>query len=509
MESMVATAFFGLDVGTSSTKAVLVSPDGSILDSRTREHGVERLPHGVVQMDMGIWWDEFRDLYSDLVANNSVRIEGIGVSGMGPCMGVATHDDVPLAPAALYGVDCRARDEIEEIVAERSQLEILRNFDSQLTTQAAGPKLRWFAKRYPEAFSDGVRFYMPSSWIIRHLTGEYVLDRHSASQCTPLYDPETQEWDQQMARTLAPGAELPRLGWSNEVCGRTRTVAELPELDAGIPVIYGSIDAWAEQESVGAVDNGELFLMYGTTLFLIATSDQRLRHSSMWGTTGTRNGTRNLAGGLATSGAITEWFRGISGVEDFAQLIGEAEQVPPGSGGLLCLPYFAGERTPIQDPDARGVIVGLTLDHGRGHVYRALLEATAFAVRHNIEVMESAGAVIDSITCAGGGVGSDLWPQIVSDVTGRPQRIHRHTVGAAYGDAFMVAETLGAVTDLDEWNPIEKVIEPHEVPVYDALYEDYRSLYESTAQIQHHLAALGNAQTHPTGRKNSPQPEEH
>lgn len=490
---MAASAFFGLDVGTSSTKAVLVSPEGMVLDSRTLEHEVERLPNGVVQMDMNIWWNEFRELYADLVRINAVQVRGIGVSGMGPCIGVATGD-APIAPAALYGVDYRARDEIEEISAELGQLEILKHFDSQLTSQAGGPKLLWFAKRYPEAFAEGVRFYMPSSWIIQHLTGEYVLDRHSASQCTPLYDPETQEWDAEMSERFAAGVELPRLGWSNDICSRTRPVEDLPELEEGIPVIYGSIDAWSEQESVGATDDGELFLMYGTTLFLIANSRERLRHSSMWGTTGTRRGTRNLAGGLATSGALTQWFREISGVQDYARLIEAAGQVSPGSDGLLTLPYFAGERTPIQDPDARGVMIGLTVEHGRGHVYRSLLEATAFAVRHNIEVMEKAGASIESITCAGGGVGSDLWPQIVSDVTGRPQRIHRYSVGAAYGDAFMVAQTLGVVANLDDWNPVEKVIEPHEIPVYDALYEDYRSLYEATAQIQHHLAGLGSGQ---------------
>lgn len=492
---MATSAFFGLDVGTSSTKAVLVSHDGSVLDSRTREHEVERLAHGVVQMDMTIWWKEFQELYGDLVRSNSVRIEGIGVSGMGPCIGVASEGR-PIAPAALYGVDYRARTEIEELAAELGQLELLKRYDSQLTSQAGGPKLLWFAKRYPEAFARGVRFYMPSSWIIQHLTGEYVLDRHSASQCTPLYDPQTQEWDTDMAERLAHGTEVPRLGWSNEVCARTQELSDLPELEAGIPVIFGSIDAWAEQESVGATEIGELFLMYGTTLFLIANSGDRLRHASMWGTTGTRRGTRNLAGGLATSGALTQWFREISGVREYTALIEAAEQVAPGSDGLLTLPYFAGERTPIQDPDARGVMIGLTLEHGRGHLYRSLLEATAFAVRHNIEVMERAGASIHSITAAGGGVGSDLWPQIVSDVTGRPQHIHRYSVGAAYGDAFMTAEALGVVDDLDEWNPVEKTIEPRETPVYDALYEDYRSLYEATAEIQHHMAGVAERTGH-------------
>lgn len=487
---METFAYFGLDVGTSSTKAVLVAPDGTVIDSQVQEHSVTRGDHGLVEMDMRIWWDEFKTLYPALLNRNDVRVKGIGISGMGPCIAVTDTNDEPVAPAALYGVDQRAREEIDELADAFGQDFLLERYDSQLTTQAGGPKLRWFAKRYPQVFASGARFYMPASWIIKHITGEYVLDRHSASQCTPLYSPETREWNADMVQKIAPGTELPRLGWSHEICGETVEVAEVPELAPGIPVIFGTVDAWAEQESVGAIKNNQLFLMYGTTLFLVANSPQRVRHASMWGTTGTREGTFNMAGGLATSGALTNWFREISGERDYAKLVEAAQGVPAGSEGLLTLPYFAGERTPLQDPDARGVMIGLSLHHGRGHMYRSLLEATAFAVRHNIQIMEDAGASIESISAAGGGVTSDLWPQIVSDVTGRAQELRRESVGASYGDAFMVAQALGDVESLDQWNPVAKVIEPQDLPVYDDLYASYRTLYTATADIQHRLRTL-------------------
>lgn len=493
---MAQNAFFGFDVGTSSTKAVLVSEQGKLIDQAVQEHSVSRGAHGLVEMDMNIWWTEFRALYSQLLQKNDVEILGIGVSGMGPCVGITSMDGRPVAPAALYGIDWRARAEINDLTEQFGAEHLLEKHDSLLTSQAGGPKVAWFASRYPAEFSRGVRLFMPFSFIIWHLTGQYVLDRHSASQCTPLYDAAAQEWDTTMAAHIGgENFELPRLGWSNEICGETTENPELPELKAGIPVIFGTIDAWAEQESVGATDPNHLFLMYGTTLFLIANAEDRMRDASMWGTTGTRPGTRNLAGGLATSGALTNWFRDISGISDFAQLIGEAEKIPAGSHGLLALPYFAGERTPIQDADARGVIAGLTLDHTRGHMYRSLLEATAFAVRHNIETMQDAGADIQGITCAGGGTKSALWPQIISDVTGLPQIMREETIGASFGDAFMVAQALGAVEKLDEWNPVRTVMEPQEQnrAIYDGLYSDYRKLYEATADIQHRLAALQNS----------------
>lgn len=487
---MSTPVYFGLDIGTSSSKAVIVTGDGTVLDTEICEHSVTRGEQGLVEMDAHIWWEEFKELYAALISRNQVQVKGIGVSGMGPCIAVTDKQDSPVAPAALYGVDYRSRDEIAELAEEFGQDFLLEHYDSQLTTQAGGPKLKWFAKRYPQVFAAGARFYMPASWIIKHITGEYVLDRHSASQCTPLYDPASGQWDQQMVDKIAPGTELPRLGWSQEICAETKSLPELPELTAGIPVTFGTIDAWAEQESVGAIKNKQLFLMYGTTLFLVANSPQRVRHASMWGTTGTRPGTFNMAGGLATSGALTNWFRDISGERDYAALIKAAEKVPAGSQGLLTLPYFAGERTPIQDPDARGVMIGLSLGHGRGHLYRSLLEATAFAVRHNIEIMEDAGASITSISAAGGGVTSTLWPQIVSEVTGRAQELRQVSVGASYGDAFMVAQTLGAVDSLDDWNPLAQLIEPRDLPIYDELYSSYRSLYTATADIQHQLRVL-------------------
>lgn len=483
-------AYLGVDVGTSSTKAVLVSGRGHLIDSLVVQHSVQRGPDGLVEMDPQIWWEEFCRLFTELTDRTSTDVLGIGVSGMGPCVALADQRDRILAPAALYGVDRRSREEIELMTEALGEDRLLMECDALLTSQAAGPKMLWFSRHLSQGLAPQTRAYMPASWIIRHLTGEYVLDRHSASQCTPFYSPERQEWDYALAEEWIPDIELPRLGWSGDICGRTRAIDQIPGLPEGIPVIFGAIDAWAEQESVGAVGVGELFLMYGTTLFLIANSAHRMRHPSMWGTTGTRSGTFNLAGGLASSGALTDWFRDLSGIRDYQQLTGEASEISPGSHGLLTLPYFAGERTPIQDPDARGVILGLSVEHTRGHLYRSLLESTAFAVRHNIEVMEQAGASIPSMSCAGGGVLSKLWPQIISDVTGREQNVRRDTIGAAYGGAYMVARALGAVDALDEWNPSSRTVSPRRVPIYEEMYQCYRELYEKTAEIQHRMTDL-------------------
>ena len=212
-------AYLGVDVGTSSTKAVLVSADGRLIDSQTVEHTVRRGPDGLVEMDPGIWWDEFRELFTALTGRNSAEVLGIGVSGMGPCVALADQEDRSLAPAALYGVDRRSREEIADMTSALGEGDLLNSRDALLTSQAAGPKMLWFARRLGQKLSSGTRVYMPASWIIRRITGEYVLDRHSASQCTPFYSPEAQDWDQALADEWIPEIDLPRLGWSGDIGG--------------------------------------------------------------------------------------------------------------------------------------------------------------------------------------------------------------------------------------------------------------------------------------------------
>ena len=188
---MSQEAVLGFDVGTSSSKAVLVASDGTVLASETCEHAVSRTPDGSVSMDARIWFEEFASLAAKLLGSVDVRLAGIGVSGMGPCVALTDSSDAPVAQAALYGVDARARAEIEELTKRFGADSLLEARDSCLTTQAAGPKFAWFYRHFPQLRERESRFYMPASYVVKQLTGEYVLDRQSARQCTPLYDPQT------------------------------------------------------------------------------------------------------------------------------------------------------------------------------------------------------------------------------------------------------------------------------------------------------------------------------
>ncbi|MEU6117713.1 FGGY-family carbohydrate kinase [Streptomyces sp. NPDC047117] len=491
---MVPHAVIGVDIGTSSSKGVLVGPDGTLLRSAVREHTVDRPAPGHVEMDAAVWWEEFGSLVRELTADGGPEVGAVGVSGMGPCVLLTDADDVPLRPAILYGVDTRATEQIARLEERLGAEEIRARCGSGLSSQAAGAKIAWVADEEPEVFARARRLYMPSSWLVRKLTGAYVLDHHSASQTTPLYDTVARDWYAPWTELICPDLELPPLRWSGEAAGTvTAEAARQTGLPAGIPVITGTVDAWAEALSVGAHSVGDLMLMYGTTMFLVHTVPGLLTAPALWSTVGALPGTRNLAGGMATSGAVTAWLRDLTGAPDHADLLRAAEASGTGANGLLMLPYFAGERTPVMDPQARGVIAGLTLSHTRGDLYRAALEATAFGVRHNIEAIEAVGGDIRRAVAVGGGTQGGLWTQIVSDVTGREQEVRTTSIGASYGGALLAAQLLGDVT-ADDWNPVRETVvpDPAAAAEYAELYGLYRDLYPATADVVHALAARGS-----------------
>ncbi|GAA1540539.1 FGGY-family carbohydrate kinase [Microbacterium ginsengiterrae] len=492
----------GVDVGTSSTKGVLVAEGGEIVASATRAHEVDRPHAGWVEMDARVWWDEFTGITGELIsAHPDAQIVAVGVSGMGPCVLLADENDEPVRAAILYGVDTRSGAQIQRMTDELGAEEITRVGGSTLTSQAAGAKIAWVSDEEPEAWRRARRLFMPASWLARRLTGAYVLDHQSASQTSPLYDIEGESWYEPWWQRYAGSIEQPRLTWAGDIAGEvTAEAAAGTGIPEGTPVITGTIDAWTEAVSVGAHEVGDLMLMYGTTMFLVSTGEDTLRTPSMWTTAGAFPGTRNLAGGLSTSGALTAWLKGLTGA-DYPDLLADAEASGPGANGLLVLPYFAGERTPIQDPDARGVVAGLTLAHTRGDLYRAALEATALGVRHNVETMRAAGADIRRIVAVGGGTQGRLWLQVVSDVTGLVQQVPQTTIGASYGAAFLAATAVadtGSAPVITDWNPVTATIEPdlNLREFYDTLFDRYLRLYEGSKGVVHELAAEQRGRRH-------------
>lgn len=195
---------------------------------------------------------------------------------------------------------------------------------------------------------------------------------------------------------------------------------------------------------------------------------------------------------MATSGTLTGWIRDLTGEAPYEVLVAEAAATPPGADGLLLLPYFAGERTPIFDPDARGVVAGLTLRHRRGHLYRAACEGIAYGIRQILELLDECAGASERLVAVGGGTQGGLWTQIVSDVTGRPQVLPAQTIGASYGDALLAAIGTGQVPADTDWARAARTVEPDpgRKELYDRIAADFGVLYPATRDIVHRLAAL-------------------
>ena len=483
----------GLDIGTESSKAVLVTSKGEILRRAERPHGVSTPNPGWFEQDADdVWWADAVVLIRELLVDGSFTVDGICVSGLGPAVLPADEDGVALRPGILYGIDTRAVGVGTRIERELGGPEyILDRCGAQISSQSAGPKLAWLLENEPELWKKTQYFFMAHNYIVHRLTGEYVLDHQSASQTTPFYDRRSEDWISEWVHEIVPGLKMPRLAWPAEIAGHvTPEASRLTGLDIGTPVSVGTIDAWAEAESVGVREPGDLMLMYGSTMFFVGVTSTPVINPALWSTQGNFPGQHTMAAGMASSGSLTTWFCNLLGATDYETLTSEAELSPPGARGLLALPYFAGERTPFRDHHARGVIAGLSLAHSRGDVYRALLEATAFGVRHNVDAFVESGFTPQRVVAVGGGTKHDLWPQIVSSATGLTQELPAVRIGACYGDAKFAAISIGSAQRSDDWNEVETIIVADEDSAvrYAELFPLYLKLYEATKTIQHDLA---------------------
>ena len=486
----------GVDIGTASSKGVLTTPDGEVVATASRTHTMS-MPHpGWFEMDAeALFWREVCDLVRELVGRaGQTPVAGLCVSGLGPCLVVCDEQLRPLRPAILYGIDTRAGDQVQRLTDELGAEQIVARCGNALSSQAIGPKLAWVREQEPQVWARTRRFYSAHSYTVAKLTGAYVLDHHTASQFDPLYDLPAHAWNDAWARRIVGDLALPALAWPCEPVGEIGPdAAAATGLPAGTPVVAGTIDAWAESFSAGVRQPGDTMLMYGSTMFFVQVLDAVMSHPTLWTTSGVDRGSYTLAAGMATSGSITGWLKNLTGDAPFEQLVREAAQAPPGSDGLVLLPYFAGERTPIFDPQARGLIAGLTLSHTRGHLFRAAYEGIGYGIRQILEYLDAAAAHgTGRLVAVGGGTQGGLWTQIVSDITGRDQQVPAQTIGACYGDALLAAIGTGRASEHTDWTRIAHVVRPdaRHRDRYDELYQTYTSLYPATREHMHTLATL-------------------
>lgn len=501
----------GIDIGTTNAKGVASLADGTIVAEVSREHAVSSPHPGWFEHDAETaWWGDTVAICRSLVEQLGAaeRICGVAVTTCGPCLVPVDAAGSPLRPAILYGVDTRAAGEIAafETAIGRRAIEAVGRM--RLTSQSVGPKIAWVIRHEPDVARRTVRWHTATSFLVARLTGVSIIDHHQASFFGPFIDARRRAWDLRYATGLDLDGRLPELGWPSDIAGTvTASAASATGLPAGIPVLVGTSDGPTEALAVGATRPGVVAATYGSTSTLTTFgATQRPTPALLWDSEGWAPEQRCLAAGMSTTGAIVSWLRREFALDvSHDALSAEAAASPPGARGLLLLPYFSGERTPFADPSARGVIVGLTLQHTRADVHRAILEGIAYGVRHILETFTDAGITVDTIRASGGGTRSPVGMQVVADVTGREQVVAHAAYGAAYGAAYLAATTLGLVVpgeDIsrtggvpvpgdDTWFRSDRRIipDPATTAVYDRGYALFRRLYRDTRPVVHALAA--------------------
>jgi xylulokinase len=493
--------YLGIDIGTFESKGVLVDERGDIIASAAKPHKmIVPQPGWAEHRPREDWWDDFTFISRKLIADSGVApasIRAVGSSAIGPCMLPVDSNGVPLMNAVLYGVDARAVKEIAELTERIGEQVLLDRCGNALTSQSVGPKILWLKRNAPEIFARTHKILTSTSYLVHRLTGRFVIDHYTAANSSPFYLADEKAWSDALVPDIISHEQLPDLAWTTDIAGQvTMRAAAETGLAEGTPVIVGTVDAAAEALSVGVLEKGDMMLMYGSTIFIIMITETRVRDPRLWYAPWLFPNQHASMSGLATSGTLTHWFRDqfareLEPVRAAATLSAEAEHSPPGAKGLIVLPYFSGERTPIHDAHAKGVFFGLNLTHDRGDMFRALLEGIACGTAHILDTYRDTGQEPRGIYAVGGGTRNRVWAQATSDISGSRQIVRAKTVGASYGDAFLAALAVGDARpeDIRRWNPIAAEITPDsgKREIYRRQYEIFRALYPQTRDLMKRL----------------------
>lgn len=489
----------GIDIGTTATKVILIDTVGRIL-AEVSETATLHSPQATwAEEDPLEWWQNVCKAVPACLAKAGVdagQVAGVGVSGMVPTTILVDENGHPLR-RSIQQNDARSHVEIDEFKAKVDEHDVFCRTGSAITQQSIGPKLAWLARHEPENFSRA-RWIMGSyDYINYRLTGKPVLERNWALE-SGLYDLEKEAWDETLlALSGIRSDQLPPVYQPSDVVGEvTPQAAAETGLRPGTPVVAGSADHVASAFSVGLKENGDLLIKLGGAGDILYSLDHLQLDERLFLDYHVIPGLYLINGCMASSGSIIKWFRNNFAPDlDYPDLDAEAQGLPAGSEGLVLLPYFLGEKTPIFNPLARGVFFGLSLQHTRAHLYHAVLEGISFGFQHHLEVLKERQLAVNRVRVANGGARSQLWRQVTADVVGLSLEEVAHHPGSSLGAAFVAGKGVGLFT---AWDEIEKFIQIKAVThpdmqkhaKYQQLFQLYRELYEQNRQNFVHLAKI-------------------
>ena len=490
----------GVDAGTSATKLTLIDLDGHILGEVTEPAGYTAPRPGWSESEPDRWWANVREGVPKLLAETACgpnRIASIGVCGTVPVVVVCDAEGQVLRPGIQQN-DARAVEEIAYFHERTDPADVLRRFASPVTQQSVGPKLLWLRRHEPDVLERAAHVCGSYELVVQRLTGAWIAERNWALE-SGLYDFRAQRWDEKMLdlATVQPAWLGPVRAPVDVVGTVSPQAAAETGLAVGTPVVAGSADHVASAFSAGVTEPGDLLVKLGGTGDILLCTEDPVVDRRLFLDYHVMDGRFLPNGCMSASGNLIVWFqKTLSPGLGFDALDAEAAATPPGADGLVVLPYFLGEKTPLFDPLARGTIVGLTLAHTRGHLFRAVLEGISFGFRHHLEVLSEVAPVPSRARCTNGGARSALWKQITADVLGIPLESVAGHPGSSLGAAFVAGMGIGA---FDDWADIRRYVLVSEIAEpnpaahrrYDALYPIYRETYARLRDLYPRLVEAG------------------
>lgn len=479
----------GIDIGTTSVKTVLLSSAGRMVAEATRGHDLLSLHRNWAEERADIWWKNAVETVRDIGAQIPGCLEQvvcIGCSGMVPAIVMLDENGVPVRNTIQQN-DARAIEEIETVTAALDQKKLYEQTGGTTNQQHIIPRLLWVKNHEPENWAKTRTVMGSYDYILFKLSGTRSLELNWAAE-SGCYDIRRRVWlTEQLEQFGIDPGWLPKVNDPMEVAAYTSE--EMPEvtgLPAGIPIIGGSADHVASTLAAGIIDEGDLLIKFGGAGDILYCTEQLETSPQLFFDYHDVPGRYLINGCMASSGSLVKWYTNdVLHSEDpgiLKKLDQEAEVLPPAADGLIVLPYFLGEKTPLFDPNARGIIFGLTLSHTHAHIFRAILESVIYGFRHHIEVIEAMGHKPRQIIATDGGAKSRLWCQIAADVLGEPVKAFPSHPGSALGVAFLAGMQAGLFT---QWSEINRFLtdyriytpNPEAVRIYDRAYGIYRDLY--------------------------------
>jgi xylulokinase len=483
----------GLDIGTTTIKGVLATPDGQIVARAGLTYPIHHPRPGWAEQDPHDWWFGTVQVVRTLLAEGYGQVAGIAVSGQGCAVTLLDHHGQVIRPAIIW-MDSRSEPQSERLRACCLD-EVLEQNGKMPAPYNADPVLMWLQEHEPESIATAETSLTTTAYINYRLTGQRVANYSDAS-ILMAFDLERKAWSEELIHSFDLPARLyPQLAACDQVIGGLSPAAAVElNLPAGIPVVAGGEDTSSAGLAGGAARQGMAFLSLGTAGTIYVPADRKTVHPRLLTFLHVLQDQYLLGGSMAALGASLAWCHKLFGDRvDFEDMLSLAQESEAGAGNLIFLPYMSGELQPINDGNARGMLFGLSLSTELKHIVRAILEGTAYAIAHNLSIVEALDIPIRGVRAVGGPTRSVLWCQIIANVIGRPLSVVSSEGGAPLGNALLAAKGVGLIQDVADValkaSRTERNYEPDArlFERYQALLSIYKQLYP---QVKEQYAKL-------------------